>query len=234
MRKYIQSFRLYYGKCPMKSLLLYFGVTLGIMLVIILPSAVGIGGGEDFFSGVLEGISSTIGLMISLCSCIFLGGLYSYNQPEAPGYKYFRAIPDDAAAFRRAIVAANVLSLLAGVVMTAVMTAVFLMAGTDISGVLYGVILLPVETGIMNFTGFIMRRNAKFIILMATLCLVGFGSGFIAGFDGDEESTLMETLSADQWIIFLAAGAAVLIFAGGLVFALIMTGRRRGGMSCAE
>ncbi len=224
MKRYIQATRLFFGSRPEKGLLVFLAIDAGFAALILISGLLGSGSGRDFFSGMLQGMSVAVGLS----GVTYLGALYNFNSPETPGYKYFSVIPDGGRQFRRAVVVANVLSIVIGVVMTAILWAVCAVAGADASGVGLGVLLLPFATGMMNFTGFIQRKAAKLAMLMSILMTGGFAGGFFAGMAEESEgSSLLELLSGNRLVIVLTV-VSVLVFAGGLVFALVMAGRKRG------
>lgn len=224
MKRYIQATRLFFGSRPEKCLLVFLVIDVGFAALILFSGLLGFDSGKDFFSGMLQGMSVAVGMS----GVTYLGALYNLTSPETPGYKYFSVIPDGVRQFRRAVVVANVLSIVTGIVMTAILWAVCAVAGADIIGLGLGVLLLPFATGMMNFTGFIQRKAAKLAVFMSILMIGGFVGGFFTGMSEESEgSSLPELISGNSLVIGLTV-VSVLVFAGGLVFALVMAGRKRG------
>ena len=82
MKKYVQSFRLFFGSCPMKSLAIFFGVMTGFIVVFAITMTID---ESDFLAGFIKGISSMLALMIPMAGFIFLNSLYTYINPTTPG-----------------------------------------------------------------------------------------------------------------------------------------------------
>lgn len=233
MKKYIQSFKLFFGSCPMKNMLIYDACILAVVVLITLLGML-FGGGDDFLSGMLEGMSLTVGIMAAFSGVIMVSALYMNLSPETAGYKYFRSVPGGEAHFRRCIISANIFSLIEGGVMIGLAAAVFAAVGADMSGIIAVAFILPLITGICDFTGFIGRNTAKVVMMVAALSLGGFIAGFSSGMLDDEGATMLEALGENPLPLFIAFGAAILVYAGGIIYALTQCRRKWGGSACAD
>lgn len=224
MKKYFQSFRLFFGSCPMKSLAVFLGIMAGFIVVFAIPMAFG---GEDFVSELIRVMFSTLSTMTPLCGFIFLNSLYTIVSPNTLGYKHFASVPDIAGHFRRAVVFSNVFCILIDAVLLALNAVVYALLGSDSGMIILGVIMLFVISAMGNFTGYLKSVSARMITMIVTLSMFGFISGFSAEADniGDSLSGLISgNMTLAAIIIFLAVAA----YAASLIYTLKVCGRKWG------
>ncbi len=224
MKKYVQSFRLFFGSCPMKSLAVFFGVMTGFIAVFAMPMTIG---ESDFLAGFIQGISSMLAILIPMAGVIFLNSLYTYINPATPGYKYFASVPDIAGHFKRAIVTTNVLFLLIGAVLLGVTAVVYSLLGLDCGIIFPGIIVLFVDSAVCNFAGYLKSMSARMIAIMITLCTFGFISGFSIG-ASEEEGSLSNLIAGHLTAAVILTVIAAAVYTASLIYTLKVCERKWG------
>ena len=224
MKKYVQSFRLFFGSCPMKSLAVFFGVMIGFIAVFAIPMTIG---ESDFLAGFIKGISSMLALMIPMAGFIFLNSLYTYINPATPGYKHFASVPDIAGHFSRAIVSTNVLFLLIGAVLLAITAVVYSLLGLDCGIIFFGIIVLFVESAVCNFVGYLKSTSARMLATIIALCTFGFISGFSSG-ASEEEGSLANLIAGHITAAVILTVIAAAVYAASLIYTLKACERKWG------
>lgn len=225
MKKYIQSFRLFFGTCQIKSM------TIFAVIIAVLTALCGLSKlipANDFLIGFAQGVSSMMGAMCAVFGLIFLNSLYQYMSPVNPGFKYYASLPDGASHFRRAIVIGNLLGIITGLVLLAIICALYLMIGVDVGIILFGISLLFLSTGVCNLTGFIKNNTVRVVSLMSVLCLFGFTVGFVSGSDEKNETTMLQFFSENYGIALLIGGISIAAFITGLAYALAVAEKKWG------
>ena len=159
MKKYIQSYRLFFGNCQIRSIVSFAAVISGLT---VLCGIIGCFPMNEFLTGLAEGVST------------MLSSLYQYLSPVTPGHKYYASLPDGAAHFRRAIAAGNLFGIITGLGLIALISVAYKLIGINNNFVFFGVMLLFIAAGVCNFTGFIRNNTARIIVMMGVFC--GFGS----------------------------------------------------------
>ena len=232
MKKYIQSLRLFFGRVPLRQMMIFPAVV--AFFVVLFAGLNLITSNGDFINGMFEGISSMIGPVAAMMGIMQLIAVYNSCYHEVPGYKYFRSVPNSGVQLSRGIIAANALSIISGIAMLALTFVMLRMVNADVSGIILGALLLPVATGICNFTGFLKRRSTKMLVLIGILSMTGFAAGFCVGASEDGEPTIMEMFMQNclPFVGILAAG--LVIFAAGLIFAVNYAKKKWGVDECAE
>ena len=82
MSRYIKSFRLFFGRMPLRPLAV-FGAAMAVFSVLIaIPD---LADGENFLAGMVEGMSVMIGTVASMVGVMLMIGLYNICSPETPG-----------------------------------------------------------------------------------------------------------------------------------------------------
>ena len=226
--RYIKSFRLFFGRMPLRPIAV-FGAAMAVFSVLIALPDLSDGSG-DFLAGMVEGMSVMIGTVASMVGVMIMIGLYNICSPENPGYKYFRSIPDSVGHLRRGIVAASVISLATGVVLLALVGVISGFMGLDMSGVVLGALLLPLATGACNFTGFFRRSAARLGVLFVIMCGSGFIAGFTVGNAEDKETSPVEIFSQNRYLLL----AVFAVYIAGLVYAVCQAKRKWGSEPCAR
>lgn len=230
--RYIKSFRLFFGRMPLRPIAV-FGAAMAVFSVLIALPDISDGSG-DFLAGMVEGMSVMIGTVASMVGVMLMIGLYNSCSPELPGYKYFRSIPDSVGHLRRGIVAASVLSLVTGVVLLALVGVISGFMGLDMSGVVLGALLLPLATGACNFTGFFRRSAARLGVMFVIMCGSGFIAGFTVGNAEDKETSLVEIFSQNRYLLLAVFAVSVVVYIAGLVYAVCQAKRKWGSEPCAR
>ena len=228
MRKYIQSFRIFFGSCQIRAMLIFTAIIAGTAILCGVLSALPI---NAFLDGFMQGVYSMMSAMSAVFGIIFLNALYQYISPLTPGYKYFKSLPDGAAHFRRAIAAGNILGILSGLVLIACVSVFFLLIGVDNGSSLFGLVLLFLATGVCNLTGFIRNSTWRIIAMMGVLCLFGFSAGFLDGSGEADGNTALDLLSQNIGIIgiVIAVGTiAVAVFLAGFIYAIRVAEKKWG------
>lgn len=225
MKKYIQSFRVFFGATQLKSLVIFSAVIFGFM---ILCGAASFLSENDFITGFAQGVSSMIGTLAAVFGLMFLNALYQSLSPSVPGYKYYRSLPDGAAHFRRAITAGNILGIAAGLVLLALVSVVYVLIGVEQTFTLFGIALLFAAAGVCNFTGYIRVNTARIISLMALMCVFGFALGFMDGSGEEEGLSAMQLLSQNSGVFLMIVGGSIALFIAGLIYALALAEKKWG------
>ena len=224
MKKYVQSFRLFFGSCPMKSLAIFFGVMIGFIAVFAIPMTIGESG---FLAGFIREISSMLAILIPMAGGIFLNSLYTYINPATPGYKHFASVPDIAGHFRRAIVSTNVLFLLIGAVLLGITAVVYSLLGLDCGIIFSGIIVLFVDSAVCNFVGYLKSTSARMLAAIITLCIFGFISGFSAG-ASEEEGSLANLIAEHLTAAVILTVIAAAVYTASLIYTLKACERKWG------
>ena len=117
MKKYIQSLRLFFGRVPLRQMLIFLAVV--AFFVVLFAGLNLITSNGDFINGMFEGISAMIGPVAAMMGIMQLIAVYNSCYREVPGYKYFRSVPYSGVQLSRGIIAANALSIISGIAMLA-------------------------------------------------------------------------------------------------------------------
>ena len=222
MKKYVNAFRVFFGKCNMTGMASFL-ITMAVMIAIV--GALEYFTSGDFTEGMTAGMSIMLAAVVPLTGMLFLNALYSYANPATPGHKYFLSMPDSAEQFRRAVIAANVFALALGAVLSAVLYGVFSLLRADVGVSIFGQVIFFADLGICNFTGYMRNVAVRIIIICGSMGLTGFTAGFFSAGDEDEIS-FTEIFSKFPWLIGAMLGTAVLLFVGGLVYSIAMSRKR--------
>lgn len=217
MKKYIQSFRVFFGSCQIRSMLIFAVIIAGTAILCGILSALPV---NDLLDGFMQGVSSMMSAMSAVFGIIFLNALYQYISPVTPGYKYYRSLPDGAAHFRRAIAAGNILGILSGLVLITLVSAFNVLIRVDNGSSLFGIVLLFLAAGVCNLTGYVRNNTARIIAMMGVLCLFGFSAGFLDGSGEADGFTALEFLSQNIVTVIAAGAIAVTVFLAGFIYAL--------------
>lgn len=168
---------------------------------------------DSFFSGFISGFVPSFTVLIPAAGVFFLSAIYNYNQPITPGYKYFHSLHDSEEHFKRAIIGANIIALLTGVVGTGI-NAVLQIFVPEMLNILLSPAVCLLGTGLMNFSGHIKNSLVRFIMIMPIFMGVGFLTGYMSSAEEDGE-ILPDT------VLIIAVIVSALVYIAGLVFTLI-------------
>ena len=83
MKKYIQSFRLFFGNCQIRSIVSFAAVISGLT---VLCGIIGCFPMNEFLTGLAEGVSTMLSSMSAVFGLIFMNALYQYVSPVTPGH----------------------------------------------------------------------------------------------------------------------------------------------------
>ena len=100
MKKYIQSYRLFFGNCQIRSIVSFAAVISGLT---VLCGIIGCFPMNEFLTGLAEGVSTMLSSLSAVFGLIFMNALYQYLSPETPGHKYFAYLPHAQTVFPRAL-----------------------------------------------------------------------------------------------------------------------------------
>ncbi len=229
MKEYIRSFRVFFGRCNLLSLLAFLGVMAAMVVVAALLEVFAAGG--DFTAGVSAGMSVMLSGIVPLTGMLFLSTLYTYINPAIPGHKFYRSIPDSAGHFHRAVIAASVFSLVLGLAILGVMCVIYLLLNIPISTAYFGLIMLLSILGLCNFTGYIKSAVWRAVTIGGIMCLTGFLAGFLGAAE-DDESSFSEVMADNMWVYWFILGAALLLYAGGFIYTAAVS--RKKWISCED
>lgn len=225
MKKYIQSFRVFFGVCQIRSFVIMVAVIVGFTVLCgltdFLPDT-------SFLNGFAKGVSSMMGAISAAFGIMFLNVLYQYVSPVTAGYKYYHSMPDSAVHFRRAIAASNFLGIATGLVLIAFISLVYLLIGVDTGIIFFSAALLFLATGVCNFTGFIRSNTARIISLMGVMVLFGFAAGFTDGLRDEDESNAIDLLSQNPGIALTIGGVSIAVFIAGLIYSMTRAEKKWG------
>ncbi len=224
MKKYVNAFRMFFGRCNLSTMVSFLAVMAGMIIMVAGLETATAGG--DFTAGMTAGMSIMLAGVIPLTGLIFLNALYAYANPATPGHKYFLSIPDSAEQFRRAVIAANVFSLALGLVLSAVMCVVFTLLHIDFGMTYFGLVILFALLGMCNFTGYVRNIAVRLVVICGLFAFTGFAAGFFSAGDDEEEITLGMLYEKAPWLVFVLAGTALLLFAAGLVYSIAVSRRK--------
>lgn len=228
MNKYLRSYKMYFGRSSIRQIVILLVAILIVIVVMALAEYAIIITDPEAEEG-FGGIAVSVGVMAAVSGTIFQLGLYAYTLPKTPGYKFFAAVPDSVNNLRRAVVTSNCVTILIGIAMTglsAVVVAAITGSFANISESLSALLLLLLFTGITDFTGFA-PVPAKPLAVIIEFCVFGFSAGFIAGFS-DSAADSSERAADTLWVMPLIAVISLLVYAGGLAFALTRCGKKDG------
>lgn len=224
MKKYVNAFRMFFGRSNFSSMA-WFLVVMSCMIIMVAVLEVSAAGG-DFTAGMTAGMSIMLSGVIPLTGLIFLNAIFAYANPATPGHKYFLSVPDSDEKFRRAVIAANVFSLVLGLVLSAVVFGVFSLLHIDISMTFFGLVMLFALLGLSNFTGYIRNIAVRLIVVCGLFSCTGFAAGFFSTTDEEDDISFSMLYEKAPWALFVLAGAAVLLFAGGFIYAAAVSKRK--------
>lgn len=228
MKKYIQSFRLFFGNCQIRSIVSFAAVISGLTVLCGILCYFPV---NESLYGMFQVISSMMGAICAVFGMIFLNALYQYLSPMTPGHKYYASLPDGAAHFRRAIAAGNVFGIGSGLVLLVLISAAYMLFGIEQNMVFFWLSLMFLATGVCNITGFIRNNTVRIISIMGVLCLFGFLSGFFGFLDdsGEEEGTTAIGFLFNNMGMVLTIGiVSIGVFAAGLIYALAVAEKKWG------
>ncbi len=230
MKKYVSSFRLFFGRCSLTSMISFLAAMAAIILIVAVLEVFAAGG--DFITGMKDGMSVMLAGVVPTTGIIFLSTVYTYANPATPGHKYYVSVPDSAEHFRRAIIAANLFSLALGALLIAVMNLIFLPMRVGGGMAFYGFVLILAVMGLCNFTGYIKNTAARIAVITSTMCFTGFAAGFL-GADVDDEDSFSALIMDNPWLPWAVLGTAALVFAGGFVYSVAVSRKKweSGGKS---
>lgn len=223
MKKYVNSFRIFFGRCSLTSMVSFL-VTMAVIILIVAVLEV-LAAGGDFMAGMMDGMSVMLAGVVPLTGLIFLSTVYTYANPATPGHKYYVSVPGSAEHFRRAVIAANLFSLALGAVLIAVMNLIFLPLGGGGGMAFYGLILMLAVLGLCNFTGYIKNTAARIAAVSFTMCFTGFAAGFL-GADAEDEDSFSALIVNNPWLPWVVLGTAALVFAGGFVYSVAVSRKK--------
>ena len=128
MKKYIQSYRLFFGNCQIRSIVSFAAVISGLT---VLCGIIGCFPMNEFLTGLAEGVSTMLSSLSAVFGLIFMNALYQYLSPVTPGHKYYASLPDGAAHFRRAIAAGNLFGIITGLGLLALISVAYKLIGIN-------------------------------------------------------------------------------------------------------
>lgn len=225
MKKYVNSFRIFFGRCSLTSMASFLVTMAVIILMIAVLEVLATGG--DFMAGMTDGMSVMLTGAVPLTGLIFLSTLYTYANPATPGHKYYVSVPGSAEHFRRAVIAANLFSLVLGAVLIAVMSLILTLGALGAGGgvAFYGLVLMLAALGLCNFTGYIKNTAARVAVIASTMGFTGFAAGFL-GADADDEDSFSTLIADNPWLPWVVLGTAALVFAGGFVYSVAVSRKK--------
>lgn len=225
MKKYIQSFRLFFGSAQIRSLVIFSAVIIGVTTLCGLTAFFPV---NDFLIGFGQGVSSMLGAICAIFGLIFLNATYQYLSPAIPGHKYFASLPDGAKHFRRAIAVGNAVGIVVGLALISLISIVYALLGVDMGIVLFSSSLLFVETGVCDLTGYIRNNTARVLAMLGVTCLFGFFMGFTDGMNEADGISAIQMLMKDPGIIAAVMGVSAAVFIAGLIYSLAMAEKKWG------
>lgn len=225
MKKYIQSYRLFFGNCQIRSIVSFAAVISGLT---VLCGIIGCFPVNEFLSGLAQGISTMLSSLSAVFGLIFMNALYQYLSPVTPGHKYYASLPDGAVHFRRAIAAGNLFGIITGLGLLVLISVAYKLIGINNNFVFFGVTLLLIAAGVCNFTGFIRNNTARIIVMMGVFCGFGFLAGFLTDAGEDEGTTGLDSLFSSVGITVTVGVVSVVVFAAGLIYALTVAEKKWG------
>lgn len=229
MKEYIRSFRVFFGRCNLISLLGFLGGMAAMIVVVALLEVFAAGG--DFTLGLSAGMSVMLTGIVPLTGMLFLNTLYTYINPAVPGHKYYRSIPDSVGHFHRAVIAASVFALVLGLALIGVMCVIYLLLDIPISAAYYGLVMLLSLLGVCNLIGYIKNVVGRALIGGGIMCFTGFLAGFLGAAE-DDEGSFSEVMADKTWVYWLILGAALLLYAGGFIYTAAVS--RRKWINCED
>lgn len=214
---------MFFGRCNLTSMAAFLGA-MAVIILILAGMDVILSSG-DFIVGMSMGMSVMLAGVVPLTGIIFLNALYTYTNSATQGYKYYRSIPDSAEQFHRAVIAANVFSLVIGLLLLGVMTLVFILLKINPGMSFLGLVMLLAVMGLCNLFGYVRNAIVKVTVISGAICGTGFATGFVSAAEEDE-SSFSEVIVKLPWLMFVLLGAAVLLFAAGLVYTIAVSRRK--------
>lgn len=232
MKKYIRAYKLFLGELPYKQAL-YSLVIVAILCVMFCVEDI-LGSGSDFVMSLFHGIAAMIGPIAPLWGISLLIALYNTCSPETPGYKFFRCIPDGRMQFSRAIVTGNAFAVVTSIALLVLVYVMFRLADYNISGVLLGILIMPIATGFGNFAVYIKRNTARMVLMILLLTIPGFTSGFMVGLSEDGGPTLADMVANNCLPFFIILAAGLVFFAVSVIMAVKYARKKWGVDKCAD
>ena len=110
----------------------------------------------------------------------------------------------------------------------------FRLADYDISGVLLGILIMPIATGFVNFAVFIKRNTARMVLMILIMTIPGFTSGFMVGLSEDEGLTLEDMVANNCLPFFIILAAGLVFFAVSVIMAVKYARKKWGVDKCAD
>ena len=231
MKKYIRAYKLFLGELPCKQAL-YSLVVVAILCVMLCAEDI-LTGSSDFVMSLFRGIAAMIGPMAPLWGISLLITLYNTSSPDT-GCKFFRCIPDGRMQFSRAIVTGNVFAVVTSIALLVLVYVMFRLADYDISGVLLGILIMPIATGFGNFAVFIKRNTARVVLMILILIIPSFTSGFMVGQSEDGGLTLADMVMNNCLPFFIILAAGLVFFAVSVIMAVKYARKKWGVDKCAD
>lgn len=232
MKKYIRAYKLFLGEFPCKQAL-YSLVIVAILGAMFCLEDI-LGSGSDFVMGLFHGIAAMIGPIAPLWDISLLIALYNTCSPETPGYKFFRCIPDGRMQFSRAIVTGNTFVAITSIALLFLAYMLFRLADYNISGVLLGILIMPIAAGFVNFAVYIKRNTARMVLMILLLTIPGFTSGFMVGLSEDGGPTLADMVANNCLPFFIILAAGLVFFAVSVIMAVKYARKKWGVDKCAD
>lgn len=213
IKEYIKSFRIITATQPAYTVL---GGLVGGFVGLAAVNAMGLLSGdvsEDFLAGFWAGFTPAFGVLVPMLAMVILNVVFAALNPMAQGYKYFHSLPNGAEHFRRALICANLVSVLACVVWGLVMIPINGLIGNTFMSCI-DIALGLVMLGTINITGFSGKMWARLIGIVPICLGFGFAGGFTVAMAEDGE-----TIDAVFVVIMMAV--CLVVFIVGLVYALL-------------
>ena len=213
IKEYIKSFRIITATQVAHSVL---GALVGGFIGLAAVNAMSLLSGdvsEDFRAGFWAGFTPAFGILVPMLAMVILNGVFAALNPMAQGYKYFHSLPNGAEHFRRALICANLVSVLACVVWGLVMIPVNGLIGNSFMSCI-DIALGLVMLGTINITGFSGKLWARLIGIVPICLGFGFAGGLTVAMSEDGE-----TIDAVFVVIMMAV--CLVVFFVGLVYALL-------------
>lgn len=210
IKEYIKSFRIITATQVVRSVL---GGLLGGAVGVAVVGLLNLISGSEEMGAFWAGFSPAIGILVPMLAMVILNGVFAALNPMAQGYKYFHSLLGGAEHFKRALICANLVSVLACVVWGLVMIPINLYIGNTFMSCI-DIALGLVMLGIIDITGFSGKMWVRLLGILPVLFVFGFAGGFTVAMSEDGE-----TIDAVFVVIMMAV--SLVVFFAGLVYALL-------------
>lgn len=191
----LNSFKMTAGKRTLRTALIYsavptvLNIVFGIILKLVQNEHL-----RDFIDGF---VSSSAGICLEVAAMMLVCIMYNSNNAAMPGYRFFHSVSGGAERFKRGLIFANLLSLIAAALYT--VSGLLLMPHKEF--IILMAIAVLFALGWVNIFG----SRGKIFLSLIPLFALGMVFGFIAGTEDEEFFALLTSVP----IIIAAAVMAV-------------------------